>query len=320
MLDLTNQTFGLLTAKEVVGKERKGYLWRCECECGGEKVVPVSYLRNGHTKSCGCIMKNIRSNSIKKGDHFGRLEAVEFVEYAGVSSGKRRAVWKFKCDCGNEKIMPVSNVKFGNVRSCGCMATEHITNLRKEDITNQTFGRLKATRPTEKRTLSGSIIWELECECGNMVHKSVNELKTGQILSCGCLYKESRKDCTLYRNDFVDNTCLSSIVAAKTPGALNTSGHTGVYFDKRSKKWQAYINYRKKRHHLGSFEEKEDAICARKEGEAKLHDPVIMEHFDKLTPRTQKRIYCTYEVHWENELKKVQFDKTGQIDYNDIKL
>lgn len=74
----------------------------------------------------------------------------------------------------------------------------------------------------------------------------------------------------------------------KTPGALNTSGHTGVYFDKRSKKWQAYINYRKKRHYLGSFEEKEDAICARKEGEAKLHDPVIMKHFDKLTPERKK--------------------------------
>lgn len=156
MLDLTNQTFGLLTLKEIVGKERKGYLWRCECECGGEKVVPASYLRNGHTKSCGC------------------------------------------------------------------------------------------------------------------------------------LYKESRKDCTSYRNDFVENTCLSSIVAAKTPGVLNTSGHTGVYFDKRSKKWQAYINYRKKRHYLGSFEEKEDAICTRKEGEAKLHDPVIMEHFDKLTPERKK--------------------------------
>lgn len=168
------------------------------------------------------------------------------------------------------------------------MATEHITNLRKEDITDQTFGRLKVTRPTEKRTLSGSIIWELECECGNTVHKSVNELKTGRILSCGCLYKESRKDCTSYRNDFVDNTCLSSIIAAKTPGVLNTSGHTGVYFDKRSKKWQAYINYRKKRHYLGSFEEKEDAICTRKEGEAKLHDPVIMEHFDKLTPERKK--------------------------------
>ena len=35
--DLSNQQFGRLTAKEIVGKDKRGYLWRCECECGGEK-------------------------------------------------------------------------------------------------------------------------------------------------------------------------------------------------------------------------------------------------------------------------------------------
>ena len=96
-------------------KKGKNYLWRCECDCGGEKVVPATYLLNSHTKSCGCLTKNICDNSIKKGDRFGRLEAVEFIEYAKTHSGTKRAVWKFKCDCGNEKIMPVNNVKFGNV-------------------------------------------------------------------------------------------------------------------------------------------------------------------------------------------------------------
>lgn len=175
--DLSEKTFGLLTAKEIVGKDKRGTLWRCECQCGGEKIVPASYLRNGHTTSCGCIVKNIKANSIKKGDRWGRLEAVEFVGYEVRNSGKRRAVWKFKCDCGNEKIMPMGNVKFGNVRSCGCMATEHISNLRKEDITGQTFGRLKVVCATEERNETGSVIWELKCECGNTVYKTVNELK-----------------------------------------------------------------------------------------------------------------------------------------------
>ena len=287
-IDLTNQKFGLLTAKEVVGKDRRGSLWRCECECGGEKIVPASYLRNGHTTSCGCIVRSIKENSIKAGDRWGRLEAVEFVGYERRSSGKRRAVWKFKCDCGNEKITAMGNVKFGNVRSCGCLATEHITNLRKEDITGKTFGRLKVVRATEERTDTGSVIWELQCECGKMVYKTVNELKTGRILSCGCLYRETRKDCTTYRKDFVDNTCLSSIVAGKTPSARNTSGHTGVYMDKRSGKWQAYINYKKKRYYLGFFDDINDAIRARKEGEARIHDPVIMEHFQNLTPERKK--------------------------------
>ena len=78
------------------------------------------------------------------------------------------------------------------------------------------------------------------------------------------------------------------MIAAKTPSALNTSGHTGVYLDKRSGKWQAYINYKKKRYYLGFFTNIDDAIRARKEGEARIHGPVIMEHFQNLTPERRK--------------------------------
>ena len=41
-MDLTNQKFGRLTAKEIVRTvPGKGNIWRCECECGGEKEVPA---------------------------------------------------------------------------------------------------------------------------------------------------------------------------------------------------------------------------------------------------------------------------------------
>lgn len=286
-LDLTNKTFGLLTAKEIVGKDKRGFLWRCECECGGEKIVPAAYLRNGHTTSCGCIVKNIKENAVKKGDRWGRLEADEFVRYDTPENG-HRAIWRFKCDCGNFKEMPVSHVKFGNVRSCGCKATEHISNLNKEDITGETYDRLIADHPTDKRDVTGSIIWVFRCECGNTIELSVGTFRSGRVHSCGCLYTKSRKDCTSFRKDFVDSTCLSSIVASKTPSARNTSGHTGVYLDKRSGKWQAYINYKNKRYYLGFFTNIDDAIRARKEGEARIHDPMIMEHFQNLTPERRK--------------------------------
>ncbi|MBE6673414.1 MAG: AP2 domain-containing protein [Ruminococcaceae bacterium] len=289
--DLTNVTFGRLTAKEIVGKDKRGYLWRCDCTCGGEKVVPASYLRNGHTTSCGCINREKKDALDITGKRWGRLVAIKHVGYEEKKNGDRmmkQSVWLWQCDCGNTKEIPATEVKHGGTRSCGCKAIEHAAGMRTEDITGRQFGRLTAIRPTEERTETGSVIWELTCECGTPVYKTVNELKTGRVLSCGCFYKESRKDCTSYRKDFVDSTCLSSIVAAKTPSALNTSGHTGVYFDKRSQKWQAYINYKKKRYYLGFFKNKEDAIRARKEGEAKIHDPVIMEYFANLTPEKKK--------------------------------
>lgn len=144
MKDISGMRFGLLAAEEMVGKKGKHCLWRCRCDCGGEKIVPAAYLLNSHTKSCRC------------------------------------------------------------------------------------------------------------------------------------LYKESRKDCVTYRKDIIDNTSLSSIVASKQLSENNTSGYTGVCFDRRSNKWYAYINYQKKRYFLGYYNNIDDAISARKAGESQFHDQVIM--------------------------------------------
>jgi predicted nucleotidyltransferase len=48
----------------------------------------------------------------------------------------------------------------------------------------------------------------------------------------------------------------------------NTSGHTGVYFHKSSKKWRA-VGIGKKRPTLGNFVRIEDAIEARRREEAR---------------------------------------------------
>lgn len=50
----------------------------------------------------------------------------------------------------------------------------------------------------------------------------------------------------------------------------NASGIQGVYWHKRDKNWQAQINTNKERKFLGSFENLEDAIFARKQAELKF--------------------------------------------------
>jgi len=50
----------------------------------------------------------------------------------------------------------------------------------------------------------------------------------------------------------------------------NTSGVTGVYFDKQRNKWVASISYNKKRTLIGRFASKEEAVRARLEKEAEL--------------------------------------------------
>lgn len=49
----------------------------------------------------------------------------------------------------------------------------------------------------------------------------------------------------------------------------NTSGVTGVSFNKRKQKWESYITVNNKRKGLGYFDNFEDAVAARKEAEEK---------------------------------------------------
>lgn len=57
-IDLTGQKFGRLTAVKYLGKSH----WLCKCECGNEKDVFVGHLKDGHTKSCGCLFIEKRNN------------------------------------------------------------------------------------------------------------------------------------------------------------------------------------------------------------------------------------------------------------------
>jgi hypothetical protein len=54
----------------------------------------------------------------------------------------------------------------------------------------------------------------------------------------------------------------------------NTSGFRGVSWDKKEKKWRAYITHNKKRIHLGYFNTAEEAaqVAAVKRGELFTHD------------------------------------------------
>ena len=51
----------------------------------------------------------------------------------------------------------------------------------------------------------------------------------------------------------------------------NSSGFTGVYWSKAASKWQAYIDIDGKRHHLGLFENKQDAYESRIKKKKELH-------------------------------------------------
>ena len=58
-----------------------------------------------------------------------------------------------------------------------------------KDLTNQRFGKLTVIKDSLKRQ-NGSVLWECQCECGNIHYAIGANLKSGDIKSCGCLRKK----------------------------------------------------------------------------------------------------------------------------------
>jgi len=60
-IDLIGKRFGKLTPIKYIGKNKYGKsLLLCKCNCGNEKIIVGSSLKSGHTKSCGCLIKENR--------------------------------------------------------------------------------------------------------------------------------------------------------------------------------------------------------------------------------------------------------------------
>lgn len=120
--DITEQTFGYLTALERVEDERKGSYWLCRCVCGKKKIVNLSDLASGATKSCGCKIGELRrasGYSASKiddltGKRFGNLLVVELIPRNYNDPVK----WICKCDCGNERICSSDDLKYEGVTKC----------------------------------------------------------------------------------------------------------------------------------------------------------------------------------------------------------
>lgn len=188
-----------------------------------------------------------------------------------------RTYYYCECDCGNKKWIRADALtrKKSPTISCGCLSKE--MQFKAKDITNKKFGRLTAIKPTKERDKNnGSVIWECKCDCENIVYIAEYLLEKEAIRSCGCLGKEnSRKNmnkaikCHLDKN-IVDGTNIP-VISRKTLQSNNTSGVTGVMWDKSREKWEAKIIFKNRIYYLGRYKNKKDAIEERKKAEEKLH-------------------------------------------------
>lgn len=55
LMDLSGKRFGRLQVMGQADNQEKRAQWLCKCDCGNQKVIGGHLLRDGKTKSCGCL-------------------------------------------------------------------------------------------------------------------------------------------------------------------------------------------------------------------------------------------------------------------------
>lgn len=216
------------------------------------------------------------------GKRFGRLVAVEQVE-----SLNYRARFLCECDCGRTKLVLAQNLLSGHVRSCGCLLSE--ASRKRMEKYNDSEGR--ETHGQAKTRLY--CIWEgIKTRCLKETHHSYGNYGGRGIKVCPewensyitfrewALANGYRSDLSIDRidvnGDYCPDNCRwvdsSTQALNKRMMRRNTSGVTGVSFNKNSGKYVAYITRNYKMTWLGAFDTLEEASKARHEAESQLRD------------------------------------------------
>ena len=244
--DLTGQKFGRLT---VIGRDterdinnikigkKSSVHWLCICDCGNPEIKSITgyQLKTGHTQSCGCyaseqIAKKNKKYSTKTNTIIDNKDGT----YSLMDDNKK------KCLIDKEDYDIVKNWYWRKVEKRGDIDKGYwVTNTKIDDKYNK------------------SVL---------MIHQVIAEIKYGEYSSNSIPDHLSR--------DTDDNRKQNIILKSNQKNShnrglskANSSGKTGVSFNKEKNMWTAYITVNYKTIFLGDFIEFNDAVNARKKAE-----------------------------------------------------
>lgn len=111
--------YNMLKCLEYVNSDKRGKRFLFKCDCGEEVVYHGAYVKGGRYKTCGCIKydKNKDCDILKTKYH--RLKPIKRVKNI-----RRGRAFLCRCDCGNQKIISLAELKRGTTKSCGCWNSE----------------------------------------------------------------------------------------------------------------------------------------------------------------------------------------------------
>lgn len=145
-IDITGKKFNRWKVLERMPNTDKGHaMWLCRCDCGTEKVVSSESLRNGASKSCGCLLKESAHKRLVdlSGMRFGYLTVIKRTN----NDNWNGTQWLCRCVCGKITVVRGNSLKDKNkpILSCGCKnptsKTHGMTGTRIYNIFSEMLAR-----------------------------------------------------------------------------------------------------------------------------------------------------------------------------------
>jgi hypothetical protein len=289
--DLTGKVFGrwtVLRLDEKKTKEKDGkykdFYWVCQCSCVKKTIKTINgcSLKNGHSKSCGCLHNEmLREANFQDltGQIFNRLTVIQQTEDYINSTGKTYTQWLCQCSCNPENpkfnIIRACHLKSGKTQSCGCYGRERTSEANKRyneyDLTGSYgVGYTLEEEPfffdLEDYDKIKGYCWGYDKDdyvCTKPKGKNLffhrlvmNPKRIDTVDHIYRIHHDNRKsELRIVTNS---QNGMNRIIASN-----NTSGFKGVCWDKRGQRWLSRIGLDNKTI-VKAFKDKEDAIAYRK--------------------------------------------------------
>ena len=217
---------------------------------------------------------------------FGHLT----VKYRGENSKNKQTRWWCECDCGNPDLVLVyaSHLKDGHTTSCGCY---HLKTLKEK---NKKYNKYNLDNNYGIGYCNDGTEFYFDLEDYDKI-KDYYWWKDKDGYLCSYYKNDNNKKTTIKMHRIImgakDSIFIDHILGEDTRNDNrkynlrfatvnennenhklrrdNTSGVTGVGWDKKSEKWRARISINNKEICLGYYNELSQAIKVRKEAEEK---------------------------------------------------
>ena len=214
-IDLTGQKFYRWTvtskAEKPYGAKQTGNFWNCVCECGTHRVVYAATVKNGGSRSCGCLKSEVNSIVMKamRLKQSGTLEQRFFGRFAKLETGCWQ--WRAHTDKDGYGVLPGDSkntrahrfsyefhkgpipdglVICHHCDNPGCVNPEHLFVGTKKDNAQDALrkkrhyvgeknGRSKLTEENVKEILNSSINGQQLANKFCVTRQTINNVKRG---------------------------------------------------------------------------------------------------------------------------------------------